>query len=174
MKCDRKQTNNSLLLTVLKGAHWATTHAANTSHNNMNIWCFIVRRKKLSVATNCAVSSVLETTTEKTKLKLTLICPSVVSVVELNEIFGKEPPRQMFLAEVLLAKKHAVCNACILYVIYGLFKNWNTANTCMHVCCCCCCCWEMFKTDLRSNVFANTESLRWIEFPVSSHCCTSF
>ena len=28
-------------------------------------------------------------------------------------------------------KQHSVCNACILWVIYGLFTNLNTANTCV-------------------------------------------
>ena len=80
----------------------------------------------------CTVSSVLKTTTEKEKLKLTLIYLRIVSVIEFNEIFGEQPPRQLFLPEVLLVKKqHSVCNACILWVIYGLFTNLNTANTCV-------------------------------------------
>ena len=54
----------------------------------------------------CTVSSVLKTTTEKEKLQLTLIYLRIVSVIEFNEIFGEQPPRQLFLPEVLLVKKN--------------------------------------------------------------------
>ena len=60
------QKANKQLCSSLRsvGRTLGTTHAAYTLHNSMNIWCFIDRRKKRSVATNCAVSSVLETKTE--------------------------------------------------------------------------------------------------------------
>ena len=43
-----------------------------------------------------------------TKLKLTLIYLSSVSVVEFNEMFGEQPPRQLFLPEVLLVNLYGL------------------------------------------------------------------